>query len=98
MVDKCIQGSPIDCRRDLYKNIVISGGSTGVKNFRNRLKMDIQNKVDARLDAVAKAHSTPDKPWTPKPIKISVSDNPFRYCSVWHGTSMFASSGCFNPE
>ena len=98
MVDKCIQGSPIDCRRDLYTNIVISGGSTGVKNFRNRLKKDIQSTVDKRLEVEAAKWSTPENPWKPKPIKIEVSDNPFRYCSVWHGASMFSSSGTFVPE
>ena len=41
IIDNCIQNSPIDCRRDLYKNVVISGGSTLIKNFRERLKRSL---------------------------------------------------------
>lgn len=36
-IDNAIQGSPIDCRRHLYKNIILSGGSTMFDNFTNRL-------------------------------------------------------------
>jgi len=38
IVDDVIQQSPIDVRRGLYKNIVLSGGSTMFQHFGNRLK------------------------------------------------------------
>ena len=38
VIDQTIQGSPIDCRRGLYKNIVLSGGSTMFKDFGRRLQ------------------------------------------------------------
>ncbi|KAG5519422.1 hypothetical protein PMAC_002049 [Pneumocystis sp. 'macacae'] len=49
VVDNVIQGSPIDVRRGLYKNIVLSGGSTMFKDFSKRLQRDIKHIVDARI-------------------------------------------------
>lgn len=51
VVDGVIQSSPIDVRRGLYKNIVLSGGSTLYKDFGRRLQRDIKNLVDARIRA-----------------------------------------------
>ncbi len=49
IVDTVIQNCPIDVRRPLYKNIVLSGGSTMFKDFGRRLQRDIKRVVDARL-------------------------------------------------
>ncbi|KAJ5893577.1 Actin-related protein 3 [Penicillium taxi] len=51
VVDGVIQSSPIDVRRGLYKNIVLSGGSTLYKDFGRRLQRDIRHLVDARIRA-----------------------------------------------
>lgn len=51
IVDTVIQTSPIDVRRGLYKNIVLSGGSTLYKDFGRRLQRDIRHLVDARIQA-----------------------------------------------
>lgn len=51
VVDTVIQSSPIDVRRGLYKNIVLSGGSTLYKDFGRRLQRDIRQLVDARIRA-----------------------------------------------
>lgn len=51
VVDNVIQQSPIDVRRGLYKNIVLSGGSTLYKDFGRRLQRDIKQLVDARIRA-----------------------------------------------
>lgn len=51
VVDGVIQSSPIDVRRGLYKNIVLSGGSTLYKDFGRRLQRDIKQIVDARIRA-----------------------------------------------
>ena len=51
IVDTVIQQSPIDVRRGLYKNIVLSGGSTLYENFGRRLQRDIRHLVDARIQA-----------------------------------------------
>lgn len=49
IVDNAIQSSPIDTRRKLYENIVLSGGSTLFKDFDKRLNQGIQTRVDDRL-------------------------------------------------
>jgi actin-related protein len=49
-----IQACPIDVRRGLYKNVVLSGGSTMFKDFGKRLKRDVQRVVDNRLKASEK--------------------------------------------
>lgn len=49
IVDDVIQNCPIDVRRPLYKNIVLSGGSTMFRDFGRRLQRDIKKTVDARL-------------------------------------------------
>jgi actin-related protein 3 len=51
VVDGVIQSSPIDVRRGLYKNIVLSGGSTLYKDFGRRLQRDIKKLVDDRIKA-----------------------------------------------
>lgn len=48
-MDDVIQNCPIDVRRPLYKNIVLSGGSTMFKDFGRRLQRDVKKTVDARL-------------------------------------------------
>ncbi len=48
-VDSVVQNCPIDVRRGLYSNIVLSGGSTMFKDFGRRLERDVRRSVDARL-------------------------------------------------
>lgn len=54
IVDDVIQNCPIDVRRPLYSNIVLSGGSTMFKDFGRRLQRDIKKTVDARLEQSSK--------------------------------------------
>lgn len=49
IVDNVIQNCPIDVRRPLYNNIVLSGGSTMFRDFGRRLQRDIKRSVDGRL-------------------------------------------------
>lgn len=49
IVDTVIQSCPIDVRRGLYKNIVLSGGSTLYKDFGRRLNRDLKRFVDYRI-------------------------------------------------
>ncbi|CAH1412462.1 unnamed protein product [Lactuca virosa] len=42
VIDKCIQSAPIDTRRSLYKNIVLSRGSMMFKEFHRRLQREAQ--------------------------------------------------------
>lgn len=49
-VDKSILACPIDTRRALLKNIVLSGGSTMFKDFGKRLNRDIKKIVQNRME------------------------------------------------
>ena len=50
IVDNSIQSCPIDTRRKLYENVVLSGGSTLFKDFDQRLNKSVQQRVDDRLN------------------------------------------------
>merc|ERR1712141_102862 len=41
----CINKCDLDLRRDLYKEIVLTGGTTNTKNFGRRLVTELQQKV-----------------------------------------------------
>ena len=49
VVDEVIQNCPIDARHPLYKDIVLSGGSTMFRDFGRCLPRDLKRTVDARL-------------------------------------------------
>jgi len=92
IVDDCIQNSPIDVRRPLYKNIVLSGGSTMFKDFDKRLQRDIQRLVNARLKT---SYSLSGGQLEPKPIDVKVLSHAMQRYAVWFGGSMLASTAEF---
>lgn len=47
MMHKSISSCDIDVRRDLYSNIVLSGGTTMFKGMENRLQAEISNLAPA---------------------------------------------------
>jgi actin-related protein 3 len=90
-VDEAIIASPIDSRRELYNNIVLSGGSTMFKRFDRRLQDDVQGLVDKRIEAnraamAARGHATGDIH-----LPVNVVAHPFQRYAVWFGGSMLAS-------
>jgi len=66
-IDIAIQSCPMDFRRTLYKNIVLSGGSTLFDGFDKKLNRLVQKRVNERLDAYTLM--TGGKP---DPIEVSV--------------------------
>ena len=88
-IDNTIQQCPIDYRRKLYSNIVMSGGSTQFRNFDIRLMKSLQKRVDDRL---AK-NATED--FKPTPIKVCVTNNLAQKHVVWLGGSTLASKNDF---
>lgn len=92
IVDDCIQNSPIDVRRPLYRNIVLSGGSTMFRDFDRRLKRDIQHLVNARLKT---SYSLSQGRLEPKPIDVQVLSHHMQRYAVWFGGSMLASTSEF---
>lgn len=89
VVDTVIQNCPIDVRRPLYNNIVLSGGSTMFRDFGRRLQRDIKKVVDARLKL---SESLSGGYLTPKPIDVQVISHHMQRYAVWFGGSMLAST------
>ena len=88
VVDSVIQQSPIDVRRGLYKNIVLSGGSTMFQHFGQRLRKDLNAIVSDRLAAseVASgnlAHSSG--------LDVNVISHRMQRYAVWYGGSLLGS-------
>jgi len=91
-VDQCVQNCPIDVRRGLYSNIVLSGGSTMFKDFGRRMERDLRRSVDARLKITEQLSGGRLKP---KPIDVSVISHQMQRYAVWFGGSMLASTPDF---
>lgn len=89
VVDNVIQSCPIDVRRGLYKNIVLSGGSTMFKDFGRRIQRDIKRMVDQRIK-VSEELSGGKLKSTPIDVQV-ITHNMQRY-AVWFGGSMLAST------
>jgi actin-related protein 3 len=93
VVDDAIMKCPIDVRRNLYKNIVLSGGTTMFKDFGKRLQRDIKRSVDSRMDANIKRLSSLVHGAAPPPaIEVNVVSHPMQRYAVWFGGSMLAST------
>mmetsp|Transcript_14499 Transcript_14499/g.12301 ORF Transcript_14499/g.12301 Transcript_14499/m.12301 type:complete len:293 (-) Transcript_14499:92-970(-) len=90
IIDNAIQACPIDTRRRLYSNLVLSGGSTSTKGFKERLEKGVQDRVNLRLDKY-RQHSGIES----DPINVQVTENPFLKYSVWHGASVMAKQPVF---
>merc|ERR550532_207140 len=71
---------PIDVRRNLYKNIVLSGGSTMFKDLSRRLERDIKRKVNARV------------PDAKNKVEVHVFEHAMQRFAVWFGGSMISST------
>ncbi|KAF8775720.1 hypothetical protein HU200_004291 [Digitaria exilis] len=80
LIDRCVLSAPIDTRRALYKNIVLSGGSTMFKDFHKRLQSDIKKIVDERV-AATNAHHRVEV----RPIEVNVVAHPIQSYAVWFG-------------
>lgn len=89
VVDETIQSSPIDTRRGLYKNIVLSGGSTMFKDFGKRLQRDIKRTVDWRIKRSEELSGGKIKA---VPLDVKVISHHMQRYAVWFGGSMLAST------
>lgn len=91
VVDRSILACPIDTRRGLYNNIVLSGGSTMFKNFGKRLERDIEWRVKERMKANAKQHKKLEG-GPSRGIDVNVISHPMQRYAVWFGGSMLSST------
>ncbi|KAJ5080250.1 actin-related protein [Anaeramoeba ignava] len=87
IVDTMIQNTPIDVRRPLYQNIVLSGGSTLYHNYAKRLERDLKKFVDARIE---KTIELSQGRLIPAPIEVNVVSHKLQRYAVWFGGSMLA--------
>jgi len=89
VVDDCVQSCPIDCRRGLYRNIVLSGGSTMFKDFGRRLGRDVKRSVDYRIK---KSFELSGGKIKAVPLEVNVISHHMQRFAVWFGGSMLAST------
>jgi len=89
VVDDTIQTCPIDTRRGLYKNIVLSGGSTMFKDFSKRLQRDIKRFVDFRVKRSEELSGGRIKS---VPLAVNVISYHMQRYAVWFGGSMLSST------
>mmetsp|Transcript_44853 Transcript_44853/g.105201 ORF Transcript_44853/g.105201 Transcript_44853/m.105201 type:complete len:416 (+) Transcript_44853:199-1446(+) len=94
LIDDTIQSCPIDTRRGLYNQIVLSGGSTMFKDLDKRLKRELKKTVDKRIKASYQASGTAGAEVQGSEVAVNVVSHPFQRFAVWFGGSMLA---C-NPE
>ncbi|KAK9382880.1 actin family [Kockiozyma suomiensis] len=90
VVDTVIQATPIDVRRGLYKNIVLSGGSTMFRDFGRRLQRDIKHLVDTRIhrsEELSGARSGG--------LDVQVISHKKQRNAVWFGGSLLAQTAEF---
>jgi actin-related protein 3 len=92
VVDESILGCPVDTRKPLYSNIVLSGGSTMFTNFRSRLQREVKGLVSKRIADNWKKHKAAG---TPPEMKVEVCKHDMQRYAVWFGGSMLASDGAF---
>mmetsp|Transcript_19210 Transcript_19210/g.28594 ORF Transcript_19210/g.28594 Transcript_19210/m.28594 type:complete len:432 (-) Transcript_19210:87-1382(-) len=89
VVDATIQSCPIDTRRGLYKNIVLSGGSTMFKDFGKRLQRDVKRAVDHRIK---RSEELSGGKIRSRPLQVQVISHSMQRFAVWFGGSMLAST------
>lgn len=90
VVDSVVQSSPIDVRRGLYKNIVLSGGSTMFRDFGRRLQRDIRALVNERIqrsEVLSGAKSGG--------LEVQVISHKKQRNAVWFGGSLLAQTAEF---
>lgn len=92
VVDESILGCPVDTRKALYSNIVLSGGSTLFTNFRSRLQREIKTLVTDRIATNWRKHKAAT---APPEMKVEVCKHDMQRYAVWFGGSMLASDGAF---
>lgn len=90
LIHECVLKSPINCRKGMYSNIILSGGNTSYKKIRDRMKCELQGIVDE----YRKLSSIPEE------IEVNVYHAP-KY-SVYIGASLMAGladdSSCYTKK
>ncbi len=93
LIDSVIQACPVDTRRGLYSNVVLSGGSTLFKDFSKRLQRDLKGIVDERLAYVQGIPSIINKRADPINVQVLAHEN--QRHAVFTGGSLLAGTEQF---
>uniref|UniRef100_A0A7S2UYZ9 Actin-related protein 3 n=2 Tax=Fibrocapsa japonica TaxID=94617 RepID=A0A7S2UYZ9_9STRA len=89
LVDETISTCPIDVRRQLYNNIVLSGGSTMFKHFGRRLQRAVKDRVDVRQQGtVNAAAASTSQAVQSRAVDVKVVSHHMQRYAVWFGGSM----------
>lgn len=89
IVDSTIQACPIDTRLKLYRNIVLSGGSTMFQSFNRRLQRDIKRVTEARMQEYR--HHVKGELELKNKTEVKVISHSMQRFAVWFGGSMLSS-------
>ncbi|KAJ3384551.1 Actin- protein 3 [Lobulomyces angularis] len=98
VVDGVIQSCPIDTRRGLYKNIVLSGGSTMFKDFSRKLQKELKKTVDARVrmsETISQQNMDTMAQIRSKEVEVKVLSHKRQRYAVWYGGSLLADTSEF---
>ncbi|CCE92858.1 actin-related protein 3 TDEL_0F00470 [Torulaspora delbrueckii] len=90
IVDHTIQACPIDVRKGLYNNIVLSGGSTMFKDFGRRLQRDLKSIVNNRIVQSEYLSGTKSTG-----VDVQVISHRKQRNAVWFGGSLLAQTAEF---
>lgn len=85
LVDQVIQSSPIDMRKSLYRNIVLSGGSTMFRDFGRRIQRDLKLLVNERIGLSEKLSGVKSTG-----IDVQIISHKKQNYAVWFGGSLLA--------
>jgi len=75
------ESTSITIRKDLWKHIVLSGGTTMLRGFSGRLKTELEELVTKKIFAGDRSKL--------KTYKIGIEDSERRKVLVFHGASLF---------
>lgn len=90
VVDQVVQACPIDVRKRLYKNIVLSGGLTMFKDFGRRLQRDLKGLVNERVAASEQRSGVKSTG-----VEVQVISHKKQRNAVWFGGSLLAQTAEF---
>ncbi len=89
LIFEMIQEAPIDCRVDLYQNIILSGGSSLFPGVQDRLQLDLTNRYETLIRKGTKQPTIISRNW-----KLQVHAPVARQFAVFEGAALFADLIC----
>lgn len=97
LIDEAVLACPVDVRRPMYRNIVLSGGNTLFKKLASRLQKSIDARVQERLELNRMKLGAHLRGGPPKKLDINVNKfgGRIQQFGVWLGGSLLAEQDNF---